>query len=55
MTRLRLLPSVPALSVDSEKQNRLALLSVALEVRRELLWNPRLRSLLGPGRREARR
>lgn len=38
MTPLRLVPRVPVPSQAEVRANRLALLGVAIEVRRELLW-----------------
>lgn len=46
MTRLRLVPVVRAMTPREARKNSLALLSVAIDVRRCLHWNPRLRLLL---------
>lgn len=42
MTPLRLLPVAPAMTPAEKKANRLALLGVAVEVRRVLGWELRL-------------
>lgn len=54
MTRLRLLPAVPARSVAEERANRAALMSVAVDVWRAMLWEPRLRTVLLPSVRRAK-
>lgn len=51
MTPLRLLPAVRPMTQAQELANRAALLAVAVEVRRELVWNPRLRQLVLRARR----